>query len=107
MSGQLLDTQVGMSFQMSENQQMISDMIRKFGKDHIQPKMMEWDESQEFPVEVFKKLGELGLMGVLVPYPWQHTTVYVPDIFFSSVTKSRKRNIYQNFPLPNGLVPGA
>jgi alkylation response protein AidB-like acyl-CoA dehydrogenase len=31
------------------------------------PKMMEWDESQEFPVEVFRKLGELGLMGVLIP----------------------------------------
>ncbi len=67
MSGQLLDTQVGMSFQMNENQQMIADMIRKFGKEHILPKMMEWDESQEFPIEVFKKLGELGLMGVLVP----------------------------------------
>src|SRR3982751_5655694 len=67
MSGQLLDTPVGMSFQLSENQIAIADMIRKFGKDHILPKMMEWDESQEFPVEVFKKLGELGLMGVLVP----------------------------------------
>ncbi len=67
MSGQLLDAQVGMSFQLSENQVAIADMIRKFGKDHIYPKMMEWDESQEFPVEVFKKLGELGLMGVLVP----------------------------------------
>ena len=46
---------------------MIADMIKKFGEDHIRPKMMEWDESQEFPVPVFKKLGELGLMGVLVP----------------------------------------
>src|SRR3982751_3151904 len=67
MSGQLLDTPVGMSFQLSENQIAIADMIRKFGKDHIYPKMMEWDENQEFPIEVFKKLGELGLMGVLVP----------------------------------------
>ncbi|MCE3258619.1 MAG: acyl-CoA dehydrogenase [Bacteroidetes bacterium] len=67
MSGTVLENGVGMSFQMSENQQMIADMIRKFGKEHIYPKMMEWDESQEFPVEVFKKLGELGLMGVLVP----------------------------------------
>jgi acyl-CoA dehydrogenase len=56
-----------MDFTINENQQMIADMIRKFGDDHIRPKMMEWDESQEFPVEVFKKLGELGLMGVLVP----------------------------------------
>ncbi|MBK7667781.1 MAG: acyl-CoA dehydrogenase family protein [Sphingobacteriaceae bacterium] len=56
-----------MSFMLSENQEMIADMIRKFGKEHIYPKYMEWDESQEFPIHVFKKLGELGLMGVLVP----------------------------------------
>ena len=56
-----------MDFSINENQQMIADMIKKFSDDHIRPKMMEWDESQEFPVEVFKKLGELGLMGVLVP----------------------------------------
>lgn len=56
-----------MDFSKNENQQMIADMIKKFGDDHIRPKMMDWDESQEFPVEVFKKLGELGLMGVLVP----------------------------------------
>ena len=67
MSSTLLESQVGMNFQMNENQHMIADMIRKFGKDHIYPKMMEWDESQEFPIDVFKKLGELGLMGVLVP----------------------------------------
>jgi alkylation response protein AidB-like acyl-CoA dehydrogenase len=56
-----------MEFASNENQLMIADMIRKFGEEHIRPKMMEWDESQEFPVEVFKKMGELGLMGVLVP----------------------------------------
>jgi alkylation response protein AidB-like acyl-CoA dehydrogenase len=67
MSGSVLEQPVGMSFMLSENQQMIADMIRKFGKDHIYPKYMEWDESQEFPIHVFKKLGELGLMGVLVP----------------------------------------
>lgn len=56
-----------MEFGLSENQKMIADMIRKFGEEHIRPKMMEWDESQKFPIECFKKLGELGLMGVLVP----------------------------------------
>jgi len=54
-------------FAQNENQKMIADMIRKFGEEHIKPKMMEWDEAQTFPIEVFKKLGELGLMGVLVP----------------------------------------
>jgi len=56
-----------MDFSTTENQRMIADMIKKFGEDHIRPKMMEWDEAQTFPIEVFKKLGELGLMGVLVP----------------------------------------
>jgi len=54
-------------FGQNENQRMIADMIRKFGDEHIKPKLMEWDEAQIFPVEVFKKLGDLGLMGVLVP----------------------------------------
>lgn len=67
MSGAVLEQSVGMSFALNENQLMIADMIRKFGKENIYPKMMEWDESQEFPVDVFKKLGDLGLMGVLVP----------------------------------------
>ena len=56
-----------MDFSLNENQQMIAGMIKDFGEKHIRPKMMEWDETQEFPLEVFKKLGDLGLMGVLVP----------------------------------------
>lgn len=52
---------------LTENQQFITQMVQEFGGKHIKPYMMDWDENQEFPVEVFKKLGELGLMGVLVP----------------------------------------
>ncbi len=51
----------------TENQTLIAQMVRDFGAQHIQPRMMEWDESQEFPRDVFRRLGELGLMGVLVP----------------------------------------
>jgi len=51
----------------TENQAMIAQMVRDFGQQHIKPHMMRWDESQEFPREVFRQLGELGLMGVLVP----------------------------------------
>jgi alkylation response protein AidB-like acyl-CoA dehydrogenase len=51
----------------TENQTMIAQMVRDFGAQHIKPHMMKWDESQEFPIDVFHKLGELGLMGVLVP----------------------------------------
>ncbi len=56
-----------MNFSKTENQQMIADMVRNFGEKHIKPHMMDWDESQEFPVQLFKELGKLGLMGVLVP----------------------------------------
>ncbi|MDO7875256.1 acyl-CoA dehydrogenase family protein [Hymenobacter sp. ASUV-10] len=51
----------------TENQTMIAQMVRDFGAQHIKPHMMKWDESQEFPIDVFHQLGELGLMGVLVP----------------------------------------
>jgi len=56
-----------MDFQKNENQRMISHMVRDFAKKEIEPFMMEWDETQFFPVDLFKKLGDLGLMGVLVP----------------------------------------
>ncbi len=56
-----------MNFEESENQKMIAEMVRDFGKKEIEPYKMQWDESQEFPLQLFKKLGELGLMGVLVP----------------------------------------
>ena len=56
-----------MDFNQTENQAMIADMARDFAEKHIRPHLMQWDESQEFPVEIFKKLGELGMMGVLVP----------------------------------------
>ena len=46
---------------------MITDMIRDFGAKEITPFRNQWDDDQEWPIEVFKKLGELGLMGVLIP----------------------------------------
>ncbi|TWW00437.1 acyl-CoA dehydrogenase family protein [Chitinophaga pinensis] len=56
-----------MNFEPTEMQQQITQVIRDFGKTHMQPYILEWDENQSFPVELFKQLGELGLMGVLVP----------------------------------------
>lgn len=54
-------------FEETENQKMIAQMVRDFGAREMRPKMMEWDESQEFPIDLFHKMGKLGLMGVLVP----------------------------------------
>lgn len=56
-----------MNFELTENQKMIAQMVRDFAKDNITPYVMKWDEEQHFPVDLFKKMGELGLMGVLVP----------------------------------------
>ena len=56
-----------MDFEKNENQLMITQMVRDFAEKEIRPNIMKWDESQEFPVDLFKKMGELGLMGVLVP----------------------------------------
>ncbi|MFN0276590.1 MAG: acyl-CoA dehydrogenase family protein [Chitinophagales bacterium] len=49
------------------NIKLVTETARDFAEKHIRPFVMDWDESQHFPVEAFKKAGELGLMGVLVP----------------------------------------
>ena len=56
-----------MNFDYSETQKMIAQSIRDFAEKNIRPHIMEWDEAQTFPIPLFKKLGEMGFMGVLVP----------------------------------------
>lgn len=53
--------------ELTENQIMIRDTIREFSEKNIRPLIMEYDESQKFPMEIMQKLGELGFMGILVP----------------------------------------
>jgi alkylation response protein AidB-like acyl-CoA dehydrogenase len=57
----------GMSFSLSDEQEAIRRMVRDFAETEIAPHVMEWDEAQVFPREVLRKLGDLGMMGVLVP----------------------------------------
>lgn len=56
-----------MNFQLDEITQQVAESARDFAQKHIKPHVMEWDESQEFPIHIFKDLGRLGMMGVLVP----------------------------------------
>lgn len=56
-----------MDFSKSELTKQVEQTARDFAEKNIRPHIMEWDESQEFPVKVFKEMGKLGLMGVLVP----------------------------------------
>lgn len=61
------DTLSKMNFDYSETQKMVAESARDFAQQYILPHVMEWDEAQIFPIEVFKKAGELGFMGILVP----------------------------------------
>ncbi|MFN6083461.1 MAG: acyl-CoA dehydrogenase family protein, partial [Fluviicola sp.] len=56
-----------MNFEYNENQKMIAQMVRDFAEKEIRPNMNEWDEKEHFPVDVMKKMGELGLLGIYIP----------------------------------------
>ncbi len=59
--------QNGFDLKPSENSLLIREMAKDFAEKSIRPNMMEWDENQYFPKELFKQMGQLGMMGVLVP----------------------------------------
>jgi alkylation response protein AidB-like acyl-CoA dehydrogenase len=56
-----------MNFEKNENQEMIAQMVRDFAEKEIRPKRNEWDDKEHFPVDVMKKMGELGLLGIYIP----------------------------------------
>jgi alkylation response protein AidB-like acyl-CoA dehydrogenase len=56
-----------MNFEYNETQTLIAQSIRDFAEQNIRPHILEWDEEQVFPISLFRKLGEMGFMGVLVP----------------------------------------
>ena len=63
----IMNAAIAIDFVETDNQRLVSQMIRDFGLREIKPMMMEWDEQQIFPIDLFRKMGALGLMGVLVP----------------------------------------
>ncbi|MGZ3848576.1 MAG: acyl-CoA dehydrogenase family protein [Flavisolibacter sp.] len=56
-----------MNFDTPEITLQVAQTARDFAQQHLKPHVMEWDETQEFPLQVFKEMGALGMMGVLVP----------------------------------------
>jgi hypothetical protein len=56
-----------MDFRLTEEQIQIQEMVRDFAVTEIKPHVMEWDEAQTFPTETIKKLGELGMLGIIFP----------------------------------------
>lgn len=61
------ETMTSMQFDYTETQQMVAQSARDFAEQYIRPHVMEWDEKQHLPVDVLRKAGEMGFMGVLVP----------------------------------------
>lgn len=58
---------MGQAAERFENLQLIRQSARDFAETHIRPFVMDWDESQHFPMEMFHRMGEHGFLGVLVP----------------------------------------
>ncbi len=56
-----------MNFELSKEQKMIQEMVREFAQAEIAPKAAELDRESRFPLEIFEKMGELGLMGLPIP----------------------------------------
>src|SRR5690242_687945 len=56
-----------MDFGKNELTTQVAETVKQVAEQYIRPHVMEWDEKQQFPVEIFKELGKLGLMGILVP----------------------------------------
>src|ERR1044071_9886330 len=56
-----------MDFRLSEEQELLRRTVREFAEAEIGPHVMEWDESQHFPMDLLPKLAELGLMGIQFP----------------------------------------
>ncbi|MCA0380668.1 MAG: acyl-CoA dehydrogenase family protein [Bacteroidetes bacterium] len=59
-----------MNFQPSETTLHVAAAARDFAEQHIRPYVMEWDEAQHFPIDTFRAMGQLGMMGVLVPHEY-------------------------------------
>ena len=88
-----------MDFNQTENQSMIAETIRKFAEVHIRPDMMKWDEEQIFPVETFKKMGELGLMGILVPHKYGGAELSYFE-YITAIVEVSKAVSYTHLTLP-------
>lgn len=114
-----------METQTMDNLKMIAETAKDFAEKNIRPNIMDWDESQTFPVELFHQLGELGFMGIVIPeeyggsglgyqeyvtildeisqvatlpsdYLLRHTIHFVRIIFMNSETKSKEENGFLN-----------
>jgi alkylation response protein AidB-like acyl-CoA dehydrogenase len=78
-----------MNFETNELTQQVAQTAKDFALQYIKPNVMKWDESQEFPVAIFKELGKLGMMGVLVPeeYGGAGLSYYEYNVILQEISK--------------------
>ncbi len=65
--GKTHEHSTGFSFELSDEQKAVQKLVREFAESEIAPHVMKWDEAQEFPRDIMLKLGELGMLGVIIP----------------------------------------
>jgi len=78
-----------MNFDLNAEQQMIKNTIREFAEEEIAPGVIERDRKREFPVEIFRKLGDMGIMGL--PFPEEYGGAGADTICFSIVVEELSR----------------
>jgi hypothetical protein len=119
-----------MDFRLTDEQLQVKQMVKDFAESEIKPHVMEWDEAQTFPMDVVKKLGELGMLGIVFPEEYggagmsyidyvnvieelsavdssaRRITPSVPATFTSPETKSRGRSGCRSSPVESGSERG-
>lgn len=60
-----------MTFNFTEDQQLIKNMVREFAENEVRPIAAEIDKNHRFPVETVKRMGEIGLMGITIPEEYE------------------------------------
>ena len=65
----MMDTPTLVSMHETESLKLVTDAARDYAEKHLRPFVMEWDESQHFPVEAIRAAGQLGFLGVIIPCP--------------------------------------
>ena len=79
-----------MNFLLTEEQEMIRDMVREFAEEELKPKAAHYDETAEFPFEILKKLATLGLMGMNIPeeYGGSHVGTLAYSLAITEIAKA-------------------
>lgn len=69
------ETTASLNFTLTDDQEAIRDQIRSFVEQEIKPVAISYDETQEFPTEIFKKLGDLGYLGIVIPDEYEGSSM--------------------------------